>query len=192
MAMSNQTNTCPIWGPGEGRTTKQGLDTYVEEAHRAGGQYMVDLEALHHLQEDPTVRDATQVKARLTTMLVDKREHGETWPKVTRQRIEEAENAAPLLISERAERLLRYLVKCSAGKIGSEIPIREALTPEYKGALAWSESTGWKEIVDLSDYLSQNGWVDIAGRSSKYDSEVVSVTVAGYVRIENLKNSAQE
>ena len=70
--MSTQTNTCPIWGPGEGRTTQQGLDIYVEEAHRAGGQYVIDPEARYHLQEDPAVKkDATQVKARLTTMPIN-------------------------------------------------------------------------------------------------------------------------
>lgn len=163
----------------------------VHKAHRAGGQYMVDLEALGHLQEDPTVKDATQVKARLTTMLVDLREQGETWPRVTRQSIEEAEKADPLSPPERAERLLRYLAKCSAGEIGSKVPIHDAHTREYKGALAWSESTGWNDIVFLIDYLSQKGWVDIAGLSSKYDPEGVSVTMDGYTQLESLKNSAQ-
>ena len=187
--MSTQTNTCPIWGPGEGRANPQGYLTYVEEAHRAGGQYVVDHVAEMQLQRDPTVRDDPKVKARLTTILVDKREQGETYPRVTLERIEEAQKADPLPIPERAERLLRYLAKCSAGEIGSKIPIREALTPEYKGALAWSESTGWREIVELSDHLSQKGWVDIAGLSSKYDPEGVSVTVDGYARIQELKTN---
>lgn len=189
--MSTQTNTCPIWGPGEGRANPQGYLTYVEEAHRAGGQYVVDRVAQMQLQEDPTVRDDPKMKARLTTMLVDLREQGETWPGVTLERIEEAKKAAPLPVPERAERLLRYLAKCSAGEIGSKIPIREPLTPEYKGAAAWSESTGWGGIAELSDYLFQKGWVDIAGLSSKYDPEGVSVTVDGYTQLESLKNSAQ-
>lgn len=189
--MSTQTNACPIWGPGEGRATKQGLGIiYVEDAHRAGGQYVIDREALYRLGSDPSVkRDPTQVKARLTTILVNEREHGEAWPMVTPERIEEAKQAAPLPVPERAERLLRYLAKCSAGEIGSKIPIREPLTPEYKGALAWSESTGWNDIVFLSDYLSQKGWVDIAGLSSKSDPEGVTVTVDGYARIESLKTN---
>ena len=149
---------------------------------------MIDGEAVYRLEADPTVkRDPTRVKVRLTTILVNEREQGQTWPRVTTERIEEAKKAAPLPVPERAERLLRYLVKCSAGEIGSKIPIREALTPEYKGALAWSESTGWGDIVFLSDYLSQKGWVDIAGRSSKYDPEGVTVTVDGYARIGDLK-----
>lgn len=184
-----QANACPIWGPGEGRPDHQGYPMYIEEAHRAGGQYMVDIDALMELQDDSKVRDDPQVKARLTTILVNEREQGVKVPTVTREHIQEAKKAAPLPVPERAERLLRYLAKCSAGEIGSKIPIREPLTPEYKGALAWSESTGWNDIVFLSDYLSQKGWVDIAGLSSKSDPEGVTVTVDGYARFQDLKTN---
>lgn len=184
-----QANACPIWGPGEGRPDHQGYPMYIEEAHRAGGQYMVDIYALMELQDDSKVRDDPQVKARLTTILVNEREQGVKVPMVTTERIEEAKKTDPLSPPERAERLLRYLAKCSAGKIGSKIPIREPLTPEYKGALAWSESTGWNDIVFLSDYLSQKGWVDIAGLSSKSDPEGVTVTVDGYARLQDLKTN---
>ena len=69
--MSTQTNTCPIWGPDEGHANPQGYLTYVEEAHRAGGQYVIDREALLELQDDSKVRDDLQVKARLTTMPIN-------------------------------------------------------------------------------------------------------------------------
>ena len=131
-------NECPIWGPGEGYTD----GTYVEDSPRAGGKYMVEYDALLRLQDDPKVKDNPKVKARLTTMLVDEREQGVPWPRVTIERIEEAKKVDPLPVPERAERLLRYLVKCSAEEIGSAIPIRDAQTSEYRGALAWSESTG--------------------------------------------------
>lgn len=183
-------NECPIWGHGEGiiRSSYESK-TFVEEAHRAGGQYViVDHEALWRLEDPSPVKGNPKVKARLTTMLVDEREQGELWPKVTIERIEEAKKADPIPVPKRAERLLRYLVKCSAGEIGREIPIRDAQTSEYKGALAWSESTGRDEIVFLSDYLSQKGWVEIVEYTD--DIERVAVTVDGYARVDSLKTSS--
>ena len=178
-----QANACPIWGPGEGRATQHGLDIYVYEAHRAGGQYVI-----HYITQQMLLMDDSQ-KARLTTMLVNEREQGETWPMVTTERIEEAKKADPLSPPERAERLLRYLVKCSAGKIGSKIPIRARYTPEYRGALAWSESTDLDDIVGLSDYLSKNGWVEIVVIPNTFDSYAAIVTVDGYTQIESLKTN---
>jgi len=187
--MSNQINTCPIWGHGEGRANPQGYLIYVEESPRAGGQYVVDRDARDRLQDDPIVRrDPLKVKARLTTMLVDEREQGVLWPRVTIERIEEAKKADPLPVPKRAERLLRYLVKCSAGEIGSQIPVLDVRTPDYARALAWSESTGRDEIVFLIDYLSQKGWVEIVEYTD--DIERVAVTVDGYARIESLKTSS--
>ena len=205
--MSTQTNTCPIWGPGEGRTNPQGYVTYVEDAHRAGGQYVVDHVAQMQLQEDPAVKDDPKVKARLTTILVNLREQGETWPEVTCERIEEAKNAAPLPVPKRAERLLQYMVKCSASKIGMTIPIYvlNTSTPEHKVALAWSESTRWFDIAFLNEYLSKMGWIGDSKFLSEYLSKIgyvegedyldsnaiggVNVTVDGYARIESLKTN---
>lgn len=129
-------------------------------------------------------------KARLTTMLVDEREQGMTWPMVRMARIEEAKRSAPLPIPKRAERLLRYLVKCSAGEIGSEIPVLDVLTPYYDRALAWSESTGESEITFLSEYLSKNGWVEIVEIPNTFASAAAIVTVEGYARIDSLKTSS--
>ena len=177
-------NECPIWGHGKGYTD----GTYVEEAHRAGGKYIVDRDARDRLQDDPTVRDAPKVKARLTTMLVDEREQGVLWPRVTIERIEEAKKADPLPVPKRAERLLRYLVKCSAGEIGSQIPVLDVRTPDYARALAWSESTSRKDVIFLSNYLSQKGWVEILEYTDGI--ERITVTVDGYARIDSLKTSS--
>ena len=176
-----QTNTCPIWGPGEGRATQQGLDIYVYEAHRAGGQYVI-----HYITQQMLLMDDSQ-KARLTTMLVNEREQGEKVPMVTTERIEEAKKAAPLPVPDRAERLLRYLAKCSAGEIGDEIPVLDVRTPDYDHALAWSESTGRREVEFLINYLSKKGWVEIVPYA--VNPERVNVTVDGYARIESLKTN---
>lgn len=183
-----QANACPIWGPGEGRPDHQGYPMYIEEAHRAGGQYMVDIDALMELQNDPKVRDDPQVKARLTTMLVDEREQGVKVPTVTPEHIQEAKKAAPLPVPKRAERLLRYLVKCSEGFTGCIIRMRDASSLAYKEAMAWSESTSGSEIAFFSGYLSKNGWVEIVEIPNTLGDGAI-VTVDGYARIESLKTN---
>lgn len=185
--MSNQISTCPIWGPNAVARVQPDRrnDTISVDSLRADGYYKITMEAMSMMRSDGM--DDSE-KARLTTMLVDEREQGVQVPIVLAERVDEAKKADPLPVPKRAERLLRYLVKCSAGEIGSQIPIREAQTSEYKGALAWSESTGWKDVVFLSDYLSQKGWVEIVEYTD--DIERVTVTVDGYARVDSLKTSS--
>ena len=188
--LSYDENECPIWGPGEGRTSPQGYLIYVEEAHRAGGRYIIDRDARDRLLDDRKVKNDPKVKARLTTMLVDEREQGVPWPRVTIERIEEAKRSAPLSVPKRAERLLRYLVKCSEGFMGYEIHIRVVSSPACKEAMAWSESTGRSEITFLSEYLSKNGWVEIVEIPNTLASAAAIVTVDGYARIDSLKTGS--
>lgn len=185
--MSNQISTCPIWGPNAVARVQPDRrnDTISVDSLRADGYYKITMEAMSMMRSDGM--DDSE-KARLTTMLVDEREQGVPWPRVTIERIEEAKKADPIPVPKRAERLLRYLVKCSAAELWREIHVLDLSAPDYKGALAWSESTEWSEIVFLSDYLSKEGWVEIA----EYIGDVgrVTVTVDGYARIDSLKTSS--
>lgn len=185
--MYNQISTCPIWGPNAvARVQYDGRnETMAVESLRADGHYIISKEAILTMRSDGM---SDSEKARLTTMLVDEREQGVQVPILLAERVDEAKKADPLPVPKRAERLLRYLVKCSAGEIGSEIPVRDVRTPYYDRALAWSESTGRSEIVFLSDYLSQKGWVEIVEYTD--DIERVAVTVDGYARIDSLKTSS--
>ena len=185
--MSNQANTCPIWGPNAVARVQYDSrdDTISVDSLRSDGYYKITMEAMSMMRSDGM--DDSE-KARLTTMLVDEREQGVLWPRVTIERIEEAKKADPLPVPKRAERLLRYLVKCSEGEIGSEIPVRDVSTPYYKGALAWSESTSRKDVIFLSNYLSQKGWVEILEYTDGI--ERITVTVDGYARIDSLKTSS--
>ena len=186
--MSTQTNTCPIWGPNTiARVQYDGRnDTIVVMSRRADGYYKITQEATSMMRYDGI--DDSQ-KARLTTMLVNRREYGEKVPMVTTERIEEAKQADPLPVPERAERLLRYLAKRSADEIGSEIPLLDVRTPAFEGALVWSESTGRREVLFLIDYLSKKGWVEIVEYQSRDAIERVAVTVDGYARIEDLRTT---
>lgn len=184
--MSNQISTCPIWGPNALARVQPDRrnDTTCVESPRADGYYRITMEAISTMRSDGM--DDSE-KARLTTMLVDEREQGVQVPIIMCERIDEAKKADPLSVPKRAERLLRYLAKCSAGEIGSTIPALDVRTPYYDRALAWSESTGRDEIVFLSDYLFQKGWVKIV--EYVVDIERVTVTVDGYARIDSLKTS---
>lgn len=185
--MSNQANTCPIWGPNAVARVQYDSrdDTISVDSLRADGYYKITMEAMSMMRSDGM--DDSE-KARLTTMLVDEREQGVQVPIVLAERVDEAKKADPLPVPKRAERLLRYLVKCSAGEIGSQIPVLDVRTPDYARALAWSESTGGDEIVFLSDYLSQKGWVEILEYTDGI--ERITVTVDGYARIDSLKTSS--
>lgn len=185
--MSNQANTCPIWGPNAVARVQYDSrdDTISVDSLRADGYYKITMEAMSMMRSDGM--DDSE-KARLTTMLVDEREQGVQVPIVLAERVDEAKKADPLPVPKRAERLLRYLVKCSAGEIGSKIPVLDVSTPYYDHALAWSESTGWREVIFLSDYLSKEGWVEILEYTDGI--ERITVTVDGYARIDSLKTSS--
>ena len=132
-------------------------------------------------------------KVRLTTMLVDQRLHGNIAPKVTSELIESAKNKPPLPVHERAERLLRYFAGKS-GNIGDELDIGDNSDPLCQGSMAWSESTGWEEILFLAQYLQDNGWID--GDVGNILSAVggIQVSVDGYSHIADLaseQDSAQ-
>ena len=168
------------------------------DSPRAGGVYRVkdsfpgfnnDLGAL---EED--------VKARLTTLLVNLRNQNEEGyvPEVTRELIERARRARPLDADERAERLLRFIGKRS--KSISDV-VRLDLTSLH--AMAWSESTSVKDTRYLLDYLEndQQRWIEpvphwkgaaptleIDRMLAAFDSSY-RVTVAGYRKLADVKSN---
>ena len=127
-------------------------------------------------------------KARLTTLLVDWRNHhGEGLvPEVTPELIERACRTTPLSVYERAERLLRYVAKQSKA-IGDTVNLNweHAITSDTdRHAMAWSESTTLDEVQFLVAYLLQQGWI------AKHQQGYYAVTVDGYRRIADIKENA--
>ena len=179
---------CQIW-PGceaSGYEIPQN-DTYRVDSPRAGGKYIISLEAKHRIIEEVKLEIRNDdledlARARLTTMLVDQRRMGIEWPEVTLSLVEEAKNAPPLPIYERADRLLRFIADQS-------IPVSTLvdITESTHGAYAWSESTEWEDIAYLLDYLTERGW--IKGKRINHFGEGSGaftgvVAVEGYRRIE--------
>ena len=198
--MTSEIPTCRIWGQdytAVGQSIPDPSKLVVTESDRAGGGYVILGSVDRHIAG---LEDGE--KARLTTWLVDQRLQGNLRPVVSDEIVEYAINKYPLLIYERAGRLLRFLSKQTtvAGEFislfqhsgeftrdsyGSPIYPDMPTNPTFLAAMAWSESISPGEISYLVDYLEENGWVqesfkgsDVILRSHQY-----RVTVSGHVRI---------
>ena len=143
----------------------------VETSPRAGGGYVITQSAKTIIQYD--LNDSH--KARLTTKLIDLRQHGTEWPEVTPELIEQAKSASPLPIYQRADRLLHYLAS-STDLVASSINVA-AYTFE---AYAWSESIDWEEVEYFLNYLHDRGWLQGAFFAGGFDGQV---TVHGHNRV---------
>ncbi len=175
----NRVDGCQIWKgfTGIGYFSRHG-EADVTESCRAGGTYTITRDAIWEIKGG-YVDDA--VKARLTTMLIDQREQGVNWPKVTLDLIERAKRKPPLPAHERADRLLKFLDK-SIDSVAENFIIR----PETHEAYAWSESLKWMEISYFLNYLDEMGWIQAEQSHITYD---VMITVSGYRRIEEQKKN---
>ncbi len=186
---NNNSDICLIWGDLYSATIFQrSRDTFLINSDRAGGEYVIDQSAWLNLGNLEDVD-----KVRLTTMLVDQRLHGNVAPKVTVELIESAKNKPSLPVHERAERLLRYFARKS-GNIGDDLDIGGDSDPLCQGSMAWSESTGWEEVLFLAQYLQERGWIngDIGDLLGAVGG--IQVSVEGYSHISDLaseRDSAQ-
>ena len=169
--MSTSSNTCPIWGTPADRQITEGR--YAVESSRAGGAYLIDMDAV-----DAAQSLSDEAKARLTTTLIDRRQQGDNVPLVTRKAIDGASFNAPLPVYERAGRLLKYLTTCT--------PIGSSVDLNYDGddiVLAFSESCTAEEVAQFVRYLEQHDWIEC-----KYMGEFVRcrINVDGYGVVETL------
>ena len=148
MPNGNEIEGCQIWHgcPGTGFWNRDanggGIYIDVEDSPRAGGQYTIAEEARWMVNDD-SLDDSH--KARLTTMLIDQREIGDRWPKVTTALIEKTKTVPALAIHKRAERLLRCLARNSS-ELGQDVDTFPHQTDDNPGptnptffqAMAWS------------------------------------------------------
>ena len=175
---------CPIWPNFRAtRFPRTGTYTKVEDSPRAGGGYEITDVAEAMITNN---FDEKQ-KARLTTMLINLRMHGEEMPSVDLPLVDATEERQALPARERAERLLRYFAECShtVGEWISIIP--NDSNPEYLRALAWSESTNWQEVIYLTDDLQKKGCITRKGNDFQ-------VSVDGHTKIKKIvsrRDSAQ-
>ena len=135
-------------------------------------------------------------KARLTTILVDRRMQGDDIPYIDYNDIENAKEGKDITIYERANKLLRYLIKNSKN-IGHDLAISFVFDPlnEYHEwesyelfleCLAWSESLGEEEFKFLIDYLANRNFISTPLRIGiGYNIKInCCVLVEGYRKVE--------
>ena len=156
------------------------------DCDRTGGGYIMYLEAaemIHAPKGRPlTEKEEDRLRARLTTMLIGLREHGETYPMVTTGLVEAAYMKQPLATHERADRLLQFVAKSTAS-VGDFVQLSPS---NSDAAFAWSESLDWGEVYYLLGYLEERGWL-YAAPSSSWSIFEGQVTVNGHARIQELK-----
>ena len=175
---------CPIWNIAASGDSLFDRDMERINSPRAGGWYLITLEAITLL---PQIDD--RVKARLTTWLVDQRRLGNECPEIFQKTITEVEQQKNLSVLERADRLLQY-IEDQTVEIGKQC----IFTPEemLKTAIgAWSESLSHEEVHYLLKYLDKQGWIALREYPpGKYNIEVgYTLTVEGYARLAELETA---
>ena len=178
----NQYSHCPIWNTSAFRESLFDRDVERINSPRAGGRYLITLEAITLL---PQIDD--RVKARLTSWLVDQRRLGVECPEILQQTITDAEQQRDLPVPERADRLLDY-IKDQTGEIGTYF-IFTSQEMNSTAAAAWSESVDSQEVRYLLDYLCRQGWIERPDSSRLND---YILTVEGYTRLEELEAANAE
>ncbi|MCY3604006.1 MAG: hypothetical protein OXH12_13115 [Chloroflexi bacterium] len=140
---------------------------------RAGGDYVSDMETafeLEHLDDG--------ARARLTTILVDRRRMGDPVPRLSREMIEQARSHRPRSVRDRATRLLRFLAEQSP-TVGADLDLytnQELI----RGALAHSDSAQATELNFLYKYLQELRFLE------DHDAPFTIVSPSGYAAIEEL------
>ncbi len=170
--MSTLPHKCPIWKTPADKQLNRGL--YAIESPRAGGPYLIDLDAV-----DRAESLSDRAKARLTTMLVHQRQQGIRVPLVTRETLYYASSRASLPVYERAKRLLKYLT--------NSIPLGTSANLECSAdePLIISESVDSAEVRSFLDYLEDRGWIGckhLLGGNAH-----CTITIDGYAEIEGVQ-----
>ena len=169
-----------IWPehPATGQFHDGVLSVGFQDCPRAGGGYIITLEAAGMLNSGlpMSAPEKDKLRARLTTMLIDERRYGVTYPVVTRGFIERAISERLLQVHERADRLLRFIAS-QAAIVGASVTLSNSTQEVY----AWSESLDWIEINYFLEYLREREW--IKGDRYMGGGFVGTVTVDGYGRI---------
>jgi hypothetical protein len=173
--MNSSSDRCSIWGvPVEVRHISDGK--YLVISPRAGGSYEID--GLNALVLD-TYTDLKKIA--LTNWLVEQYIVGQTRPLLTQGVFDLVASRKPLSVSERANRLLRWLGR-KTDSIGSTVGVRDF--DDGLAAFAWSGSVDYDEVQFLSEYIEQKEWLK---RQLLYANGFDAVvTVKGYAHLAEL------
>ena len=161
---------CEIWRDCDADNSQRVQPfTWYVDSKRAGGAYIIEGAARALLQGfDDNVR------ARVTTWLVDQRLQGVDLPVVTESVMHHARAKRPLTVDERVERLLMCLGQHD-GKLGEVVQVDRDLL------LAWTESTELQEVVYLESYVVDSGCIERRGMGG--GALLATITMEGHRRI---------
>ncbi|MDE0527411.1 MAG: hypothetical protein OXH85_01735 [Truepera sp.] len=183
MMIPNPIRHCLIWGEDYeaheySRDLSEGLFTVLLNSSRTDGDYRIEISRevldLISQRDDPW-------KARLTTWLIDQRAKAIRAPLITREIVEYIDHQSSLSVGERAVRLLRCIASL-IDTVGEDVTI-QSNSPNGNAALAWSESSDYKEEVFwFLNYLHRRNWLE--GDLAFGGVFAGTVTVEGYSQIE--------
>ena len=175
---------CPIWKT-DAHIVNQNANSILVDSKRAGGLYWLLGRAGESVGEEDE-----QVKALLTSLLIEKRQAGEKHPEINECTIEEARIKRPLSVPERADRVLEYIAQQNQ-YVGYRFVLDRFTTVYRDFLLAWSESMRptsneheqeqEEEILFFLNYLLDKQWV------SEIDSGF-HITVNGFSHLAELKH----
>lgn len=124
-----------------------------------------------------------EVRARLTTKLIDLRRQGYDRPLITTAFIDEASVSSPMPLAERAVRLLALMSSLAETLVD---PVSLLLREVGAGALAFSESVSETGLLKLCEYLAEKRWIEQSVGPGMPPGWVWTVTAAGHIRAEEL------
>lgn len=179
-----QDSHCAIWSKPASKKWQESIledKTYIDSP-RAGGGYAITSDAEEMLRFMGDTIEVQRIKARLTTMLVERRRQGEEWPLVTTDVIEQVRVKRDLLPNERADRLLRYFAKKPHG-LGTSWTLDES---EIIDVMVQCECIDKREVDFLVDFLVEQGWFKPLGLMNFIGG---TVTLQGYDRIADMQHS---
>ena len=165
-------SACPIWNTPASIEPRTGHGMTVD-SQRAGGRYFIADTATEILKDHDE-----NLKARLTSWLIEQRRLGVHCPRISSIDIDEIEQRRSLSVHQRADNLLRYIQK-QIPKIGIPFDCHIHETdPTFMETLAWSESTKTEEVVYLVNSLEIQGWLSPNHQAIGYLG--YGITVEGY------------
>lgn len=178
--------SCPIWGT-PAQEIPNSADAITVDSLRAGGKYIISRSANATLAQ----WSDDERKVLLTDWLIEQRTQGNTCPAIQTTTLNELQTRQLPTVQARADALLNLVrVKCPilGEQFQFEIVEKTSLLDEANEVLAYTSSRTLNEVVYLSNYCEQNGWLRKPSVYGGYRSLVYSFTLmpSGYVRLSEL------
>ncbi|MBV1707850.1 MAG: hypothetical protein KGQ37_11660 [Hyphomicrobiales bacterium] len=186
---------CPIWKtPARLTQTAEQPPKSLIDSPRTGGRYKIDA-----LPENILTEIDDQIRARITTWLIEQRQNGIACPEVHSELVKEVRDRASMPVIDKADRLLMYI----ASKIPTVDKHLNTNTPNdlipnndndfndkyiyndiiiYWGLFTCIEATNQDEVKYFIKYLIEMNYI------TEISNKHYSVTVDGYARLDKLKH----